>query len=564
MFITDMRQQQPETDGSVVNLRHGSAPKRLLTLLATLTLASLIANSGLNVKAYTFFPEYQNYVHTYLNSPSLGNWTYMEKPVFPVFLNNSELEIGQNWSIVTPLKVNHTYHVYCYGEWIDNGSEPKTDYDIYVYNPAGELEGYHTESAGLPEHLGTNTSQPFFVPQYSGNYTFVIRNDPRESKNTQQATFMIVEDVEPNVWHQHYVEGKDSNNVPVLHTSWTYEFITDNQYVEVWVKVPNTLDMYEARLYLMADSNSPNATILNGVPLAWEPGVYGERHDVYGGYNLESKEYRGSAYASSEFFGQDMFLNLTSPHKGKSLYHLVLIGEVGSGTIEFLIKTDFVNARLIPSVVPARVHAQENANVTYVSNSTDLKNATLQYSTNDWINATGLEMELLDNRTCTTTIPGQAAGTTVNYRVEASDLLENILVANGSYPVKNDLSLNLTAVSENVSLGENVTVKGYATPSIGSLPITVQFESAGESKTVLCYTSEDGSFIASFQPGNISVWDAQAKFEGDHFFYENLSPHVTVEVKEPSIFAKYSLYIGGGLGATAIVGAVVYWRKRRQ
>jgi hypothetical protein len=173
-------------------------------------------------------------------------------------------------------------------------------------------------------------------------------------------------------------------------------------------------------------------------------------------------------------------------------------------------------------------------------------------------------MELLDNRTCTTTIPGQAAGTTVNYRVEASDLLENILVANGSYPVKNDLSLNLTAVSENVSLGENVTVKGYATPSIGSLPITVQFESAGESKTVLCYTSEDGSFIASFQPGNISVWDAQAKFEGDHFFYENLSPHVTVEVKEPSIFAKYSLYIGGGLGATAIVGAVVYWRKRRQ
>ncbi len=55
-------------------------------------------------------------------------------------------------------------------------------------------------------------------------------------------------------------------------------------------------------------------------------------NNLVGGYNLESKEYRGVAYASCEFYGQDMFLNFTSPFPGKNLYHLVFIGEVGFRT----------------------------------------------------------------------------------------------------------------------------------------------------------------------------------------------------------------------------------------
>jgi len=524
---------------------------------------ALVITLSLNVRAHTFFPEYQNYVHTYLNSAGLGNWTYMEKPTFPVLLNKSQVQIGQNWSIVCPLEANHTYHVYCYGEWVNNGSEPKTDYDIYVYNPLSELEGYHTESAGLPEHLGTTVDDPFFAPKYSGNYTFIIINDPRESKSDEQATFMIIENVECNIWHEHYVEGKDNANLPVLNTSWAYEFVTESQQVEVWIKVPETLDMYEARLYLMADSQLPNETILNNAPLAWEPGLYGDKNSTYGGYNLESREYRGVAYASCECYGRNMFLNFTSLHKGKSLYHLVLIGEVGSGTLSFLVKTEFRNAYLKPSILPVRVHPENDTAIAYVSNCTDLENATLQYSTNSWTNITTMKMTIPDNRTCMATVPRQPAGTTVSYKVQAKDVLENSLEANGTYSVKDELALNLSAVHEAVTLGDNVTVRGFVTPAVENLPIIVQFDSVNNTKQMLCYTQPDGTFAASFGSENVTSWAIQARFNGNDLFFENTSPRVTIDVNEPSILQKYSLYIGGGIGAIAVVGAVVYWKKMK-
>ncbi len=556
--------QGQKVNSSVINLRNAPAGKKRLIVLAILVLVtSAVASLNVRVKAEDF-PEYQRYVHNYLNSQVLGNWTYMEKTMFPVLFNDSQIRIGQNWSIVSPLRVNHSYHAYCYGEWIDWDSEPQTDYDIYVYNPLGEMEGYHTESAGLPEHLGTTVDEPFFVPKYSGNYTFVIRNDPKESNDTQQATFMIIEDVECNIWHEHYVEGKDDSNLPVLKTSWAYEFTSESQQVEVWIKVPETLDMYEARLYLMADPQSETGIILNDIPLAWEPGLYGERDYVFGGYNLESEEYRGLAYASCEFYGQDMFLNFTSQYPGKSLYHLVFIGEVGSGTIEFLVKTEFEKACLKPLIVPPeKAFPQNDTVVAYLSNSTDLKNATLQYSTNDWENFTTIGMEILDNRTCRASIPGQAAGTSVSYRVEAGDVLENLLVASRSYSVKYSSTLNLSLVGEAVVLGENITVRGHLTHPDVNLPITVYFTSTNESKEIVCHTLANGTFTASFKPETVGTWKAQARFAEDGFRCESVSSQLTIIVEEPSFLVKYRLYIGGGIGAIAVVGVIVYLKKFR-
>jgi len=60
------------------------------------------------------------------------------------------------------------------------------------------------------------------------------------------------------------------------------------------------------------------------------------------------------------------------------------------------------------------------------------------------------------------------------------------------------------------------------------------------------------------------MWRVQAKFAGDAFLYENVSQSVLVEVVEPSILVKYSLYIGGGIGAAVIVGVVIYWKKSRE
>lgn len=537
--------------------------KRSLIVLGVLVfLTSTVAGSSPSVKV-NGFPEYQRYVHTYLNSGILENWTYIEKPMFPVFLNRSQVQIGRNWKVICPLRANHSYHVYCYGEWIDSGSEPQTDYDIYVYDPLGRMEGYHTESAGFPEHLGTTVDTAFFVPKYSGNYTFLLENDPRESGGSQQATFMIIETVECNVWHKHYVRGKE-NELPVLETSWAYGFVTESQHIEVFIKVPETLDMYEARLYLMANPQKDVGNMLNDVPLAWEPGLYGEKNDNIGGYNLENEEHRGIAYASCEFHGQDMFINLTSPYPGKSLYHLVFIGEVDSGTIEFLVKTEFGNACLTPLVVPGRVYPHNDTGVAYISNSTNLKNATVHYSTNNWTNMTVLEMKIVNNRTCRAVIPGQTAGTFVSYRVEASDVLENVLIAFGNYSVKYPSALNLTMTSETVYLGENITVKGHLTPPVENLSITVYFTSPNESKQIVCYTLPNGTFTASFKPEILETWEAQAKFSGDELRFESLSPQLTMKVEEQPLLMKYGLYIGGGIGAIALIGLVIYLKKSRE
>ncbi|NIV43488.1 hypothetical protein GWN49_01120, partial [Candidatus Bathyarchaeota archaeon] len=88
----------------------------------------------------------ETYVHDFVDVPPYGNWTFVEKPMFPVYLNQSQIPVGANWTVVYPLIANRSYHVYCYGEWVDFGSNPSTDYDIYVYDPLGHLEGYHTES----------------------------------------------------------------------------------------------------------------------------------------------------------------------------------------------------------------------------------------------------------------------------------------------------------------------------------------------------------------------------------------------------------------------------------
>jgi len=564
MFITIIIKQADSLSGQfTMKMLHISQLCRKLAVIPALALLIfLLFESSFLMEAAKGISEPEKYLHSFVDVPPYGNWTFIEKPVFPVYFNNTQIPVGSNWTIICPLTANHTYHIYCYGEWIDYGPNPLTDYDIYVYNPLGELESYHTESAGFPEHLGTTANETFFVPKYSSNYTFVVRNDPRESIGAQQATFMIIENIECNVWYEHFARGKEGE-LSVLETSWAYEFVTESRHVEVLVRVPETLDMYEVRLYLMADPEAGVGSVLNDVPLALEAGLHGVIQGIFGGYNLESEEYRGIAYGSCEFHGQDMFLNFTSPHLGESLYHLVFIGETGSGTVEFLVKTESENACIKPQIIPQKVYPHNDTVIAYNSNSTDLKNGVLQYSINEWRNVTALEMDIVNNRTCTAVIPGQSAGTFVNYRIEAIDVLENVLVAYGNYSVKYPSALNLSSTSETVHLGENITVRGQLTPPDINLPVTVYFTSANESKQIVCYTLENGTFTASFRSETLETWKARAKFSEGNLRYGNVSSEVTIKVEEPPLLVKYGLYIGVGVGIIAVMGSVIYWRKSK-
>jgi hypothetical protein len=482
----------------------GKSVRQAFALLAVAFMVALVFAPLNSAQAAASPTEYQQFVHTY-SSVAKGNYTSVEKPMFPVFINDSQIPIGRTWNIIEPLVAGHNYHVYCYGGWVNNGSQPKTDYDIYVYNPRGALESEHTEAAGLPEHLGTRINDTFFTPQTTGNYTFSIINDPRESKGAENATFMIIENVATDEWFTSAIKGKKIDGSSAINTAWAYEFVTDSPKIEVYVNVPDALDMYEARLYVMSNTNS---STINGSPLPWEPGLYGNLSGSVGGYNLNSEGYRGVAYASCECKGQDMLLtyspaqtntntSTTTTSKtssktanataasanatttAKTLYQLVLIGEFGSGNVDVLVKTQFGDACLLPQKPPKDVRAGNETAISYLSNSTELKSAVLEYTVDGWNTTSRLAMKI-ENRTCNATIPKQKAGATVNYRVSANDTLMNTLAAEGNFTVKQYTTLNITLPQGKVYLGENATIQGKLTGANGSAQVIVQLMNANQ------------------------------------------------------------------------------------
>ena len=557
-FITDMHKHKQKAQ-SVFNLKGALSARSMQKTFTVAVIAALLlgavqfkVDAQIDAEAY---PEYARYVHT----DWLGNLTYVEKPMFPVYLNESQVPIGDYWTVVCPLQANHSYHVYCYGDWVHTGDEPKTDYDIYVYNPQGELEGTHTEAAGLPEHLGTTVDDAFFVPSDSGNYTFRIVNDARESNGAEQATFMIIENVECDRWYTHSASGKVLD-APAFNTSWAYEFLTASTMIELWIRVPDTLDMYEARVYLMSNTES---LAVNNVSLPWEPGLYGNKTTV-GGYNLESEAYRGVAYASCEYNGQDMFLNYSQSGGGENAYHLVLMGEVGEGNIDFLVKTTFGGA-LSPLTFPARVTPSNITEISYLTNTTRLENATLEYTVDGWGNATKMDM-VVSNMTCNATIPRQQAGVFVEYRIQATDIIKNALATTGNFTVKYLSAItDFNATRMPVTIGNNITVTGNISAEAGGAPITVTFMSVNATKTVTCTALANGTFKATFQPENTGTWMVQAAYAGNSSVYECEGEPVMVSVEEPSFLVAYGLYIGGGVGGgLAAVGTVVYIKKYRE
>lgn len=500
----------------------------------------------------TVLTEYERYVHYGSRQISI------DKPVFPARIFSASIPIGESLTVTCPLEANHTYHVYCYGDWVHTGAEPKTDYDIDVINPDGIVESSHTEAAGLPEHLGTTVDAPFFVPKKTGNYAFRLTNDARESNGAEQATFMIIENIQCNTWYANGVIGK-TGSTPAYNTNWAYEFMTDSPLIELYVKVPETLDMYETRLYLMSDAQSVK---INNISLPWEPGLYGNGTGL-GGYNMESEDYRGVAYASCEYSGQDMYLNYKPASTAMTTYHLVLMGEVGAGPIDFLVKTSF-GGGLTQLSPPRKVTPDDETVITYSSDANAIENATLKYTIDDWANTAQLTM-LCDNRTCNTTIPKQPAGSTVKYKIFATDTLKNELKAEGQFIVKENSQILAFNVTKNsVTLGTNLTFTGTVSQAAAGESLELQFMTASDTQTVGCKSFENGTFTAEFSPSVSGIWTAQAFFRGNNQVYESESAIILVTVNEPTFIQQYGIFVFAGVvGALAAVGAVYYIRKRR-
>ena len=442
---------------------------------------------------------------------------FIPKPVSPMKIEESQIPIGGNWTYVYRLRENRSYHIYCYGDWIDYEKETiKTDYDIYVYDPYGELVSSHTEAAGLPEHLGTTIDQPFFIPKYTGNYSFVIKNDLRESNGEKKATFMIIEHIECNEWNQCYLHGKVDDK-PVEKTTWAFEFCSTSRHIEVYLEVPDTLDMYEARLYPVANPSRGIGVSLNDVPLAWEPGLYGEVYQGYGGFNLDDRGYKNhDSTASCEFLGQDMLINYTSSHESDFiLYQLVLIAELGEGNVRFMIKTDFDPPEInVKDPVELAYPSDDTTIIAEVVDESMLERVWLAYTNDDWL--TSASVELVENKNCTYTgsIPRQVAGTVVKYKVLALDTAENQAEMQGNYTVKNPTEIELSLSKYICEVDEPVVVNGLI--SHGGAFVTVNYtcnEQVNYSSTA--QADSNGVFGEEFTPSESGFWTISASWSGN-------------------------------------------------
>jgi hypothetical protein len=488
----------------------------------------------------------------------LGNWTYVTKPVSPIQINASQIAIGSDWTYVYHLEAGKNYRVYCYGEWIDDSTDSdKTDYDIFVYDPSGNLESYHTEAAGLPEHLGTTVDHPFFIPKKTGDYSFRIRNDARESNGAQAATFMLIEHIETDQWYQLGMEGKVDDE-PVELTSWAYEFNTSRKNIEVIVQVPDTLDMYEARIYLMANPAAKKGSILNGLPIAWEEGLYGTFSGKYGGYNLDSEGLRlAEALASCEYPGEDMLINFTAPSEGNLLYHLVFIAEHGEGDITFMIKTDFESPELALVDEVRRTNPNNSTTINAkIFEQFNLESVTLNYTTDNGakyktLNMVGSKATQLYNAT----IPGQPAGTLVNYTVLARDISGNSATVDGSYFVKNSANITLELSDLIVDFGDNITVSG-STPVSGTNVTLIyaflnttklnntqtallmrndtllQNATGGSVLSRTVTTDSSGSFADEYRLRRAGTWFVWAKWNGTDTYFDATSNYRNVTIRK--------------------------------
>jgi len=490
-------------------------------------------------------------------NPVSGNITLMETPVNPVRIDGGQIGIGDLWTYIYHLRGGHRYHVYLLGDWA-NPAEHRTDYDIFVFeissNRAKSVSS-HTESAGLPEQVSNDGYGRYFTPSRTGTYYFTVVNDPTESSAAEAGTLMVIERIELNRWYSRPMHGK-VNERPVKTTTWAYEFNTSADRIRVYLDVPDALDMYEARLYIMANPGVGTGQLINGVPVAWEPGLQGEQSGVYGGFNLDPQGFRHvDAMASCEHSGEDMVINYEPPVSGNLLYHLALIAEYSSGTVDFIIQTDFDPPELQPVDPPSIVEAGEQTVLTAsIVDETALNEVSLSYSVDGgsiWRKRT-VEGE---DGNFKGTVPAFPGGTVVDYIFEAVDEMGNIGEVRGSYEVISSSTLELLLEEDAITGGDSV--RAYGRLNHPGKEVEIQYRNGGEVYNFTATTDGSGGFRQDFTPEATGEWEVSARFSGDYDSHpadaETLNFTVTsMQTSLTCTLSEYEIELGE---RTAISGA---------
>ena len=464
-----------------------------------------------------------------------GNFTSVNNPVPAIVIEEGEIPVGKAHTYTYKLIGGHKYHVYLTGEWA-NPKTHNTDYDIYVYGTSGVVVNSlssHTESAGLIEQVGNDGNGQYFIPDETGTYWFNVQNDPLESSAAEAGTFIVIENIETNQWISRYLEGK-VNGEPRPRTNWAYEFVTSAERIHIYVDVPTSLDMYEARLYVMANPEAKKGELIREIPVAWEPGMRGEVSGGYGGFNFDPQGFRNlDAMDSCEFNGEDMVIDFEAPTKGSLLYHLVLIAEYGTGRLEFMVQTDLEPPILQFIDPPTQVVSEEPTQIRVnVTDYSEIKTTSLSYSTDDGVNWKKVTVGLDADGNYGGIIPRVDPGEAVDYVFEAEDVLGNIGEVHDNYTTRGGSSLEIHLSGENITGGKDITVDGRSRP--GYREIGVNYTHEDEVFNFTLVSDVFGNFEHVFRPTSNGEWQALARFAGDNKYHPSTSETLNFTVNSLS------------------------------
>jgi hypothetical protein len=449
------------------------------------------------------------------------NTTIIQKPVDPIHFNTEDssiqIDVGEEWKLIYTLNREKRYHVFLVGEWVMNESDPITDYDILVTGP-NNYRSSHTESAGLIEQVSISEAQPYFVPEASGKYTFKIINDKRDSESDQSAYFMLIEHIDVNEWYSVDLEGRDEAQQEVLNSGWGYEFNTTSSKIKISVIVPDNgpLDMYEARLYAMANPDNEIGYSMNGVGIPLGE-YFNEFNGDWGGYNTSVGGVRNIlAMDSADRSGADLEFVYDAP-TGESgdnvFYYLALIAEHEDDTVDFIIQTDFTDPE-ITIVNPPELVIEDDDTVIRVTidDEADIEDVWIEYTT-DGENYSREDLSsgvdgyevILEN---------YKAGDYVDYIIYAKDEFENMGFKGSSFHVKKTVTITCSITDMTLMGDQDAKITGVTTLELS--PLHVNFTNGDYIKNLDIVTGEDGKFSLTYTPSALGDWSFQAYYSGDN------------------------------------------------
>jgi hypothetical protein len=387
----------------------------------------------------------------------------------------------------------------------------------------------------------------------------VIHNDSKEGSEDEAAVFMIIEHLDMNKRYELYLEGRPSpsQDYPDNH-NWGYEFSTPAEDFQLHIEVPDPdyekgitgLDMYEARIYPMANPSASIGHYIWGVGVPTGESLTGDIVGEYGGYNTDIEGFSFSDLrASCEYAGEDMDVIFGAPvHNETELiedvdtkdvfYYMVMLAEYYQGTISFYVKTDYrnVNVTLIEAPDIATT-GEETRILASLDSVAPLDQIWLNYTTDGWDTEEMIPMETYnDQYVCW--LPEFELLDEIEYRIHAKDEIDNAGMATSSLIVLDPVNLQITTEKNKVWGGESMEIRGEAIP-FSEVVLKVR---KGESVYVKEVNADgEGNWRHSYTPPSEGIYNAQLFFEGDETHPEAESRIVTFTMERKNPLLSYVL-----------------------